>query len=160
MFWGGNLRPVPGWLATKAAIQRFAFYLKHSITLTGEAVACETTTFAGQGDTKSNAKHFGLRIIAVSLGQPPKPASEGMNPGGAELADTKPLRVQRLPKACLVAACRFQADAHGVVKALQKGHEPGNTCTVGTKVMALRACVQSRDAFELADIDANGDTVI
>jgi hypothetical protein len=32
-------------------LQHFAFYLKHCIAQTGEAMVCETTAFAGQGDS-------------------------------------------------------------------------------------------------------------
>jgi len=39
----------------------FSFYLKQCITLTGEAVVCETTAFADQGD--SNQTQSALAAI-------------------------------------------------------------------------------------------------
>ena len=53
------------------ALQRFAFCLRPHITLTGEAVVCETTAFASQGG-KSNAKRIGreqrvIRVVGVCV---------------------------------------------------------------------------------------------
>jgi hypothetical protein len=45
-------------------LERFAFYLRHRITLTGEAVVRETTAFAGQGDSSQTQSAL-MRIVEI-----------------------------------------------------------------------------------------------